>query len=73
MPIRSGSVLGFRYLAVVKREDTFDYVLVAEYIVDVTRCMVEERVIDSSRSVRAPIDASPIHEAARPGSYAPAR
>ena len=73
VPIRSGSVLGFRYLAVVKREDTFDYVLVAEYLVDVAKCMVEERVIDSSRSVRAPIDASPIHEAARPGSYAPAR
>jgi hypothetical protein len=73
VPIRPGSVLGFRYLAVVKREDTFDYVLVAEYVVDVARCTVEERVIDSSRSVHAPIDGSPIHEAERPGSYAPAR
>jgi len=73
VPTRSGSTLGFRYLAVVKRHDKFDYVLVAEYIVDVAKGTVEERVIDSSLSVRAPVEASPIHEAARPGSYAPAR
>ena len=73
VPIRSGSTLGFRYLAVIKRPDRFDYVVVAEYIVDIARGTVDERVIDSSLSVRAPVEASPIHEAARPGSYAPAR
>jgi hypothetical protein len=41
--------------------------------VDVAGSTVEERVIEPSMSVRAPVDASPIHEAARPGSYAPAR
>jgi 4-hydroxythreonine-4-phosphate dehydrogenase len=34
---------------------------------------LEERVIDPSVSVRAAVVASPIHEAARPGTYAPAR
>jgi hypothetical protein len=67
------STFAFRYLAVVKREDRFDYVPAVEYIVDVARGAVEERVIDPSVSVRAAVVASPIHEAARPGTYAPAR
>ena len=73
VPRRADSTLGFRYLSVVKRDGAFDYVLAAEYVVDVGRSVVEERVIDPSMSVRAPVTASPIHEAARPGSYAPAR
>jgi len=73
IPRRADSTLGFRYFGVVKREDRFDFVLAAEYIVDLARGVVEEQVIDPSISVRAPVAASPVHEAARPGSYAPAR
>ena len=72
LPRHADSTLGFRYLGVVKREDRFDFVLAAEYIVDLARGVVEEHVIDPSISVRAPVAASPVHEAARPGSYAPA-
>ena len=73
IPRHADSTLGFRYFGVVKREDRFDFVLAAEYIVDLARDVVEEHVIDPSISVRAPVAASPVHEAARPGSYAPAR
>ena len=73
IPRHADSTLGFRYFGVVKYEDRFDFVLAAEYIVDVARGVVEEHVIDPSISVRAPVAESPVHEAARPGSYAPAR
>ena len=73
IPRYADSTLGFRYFGVVKREDRFDFVLAVEYIVDLARDVVEEHVIDPSISVRAPVAASPVHEAARPGSYAPAR
>jgi hypothetical protein len=51
----------------------FDYVVGATYSVDIATDMVDERVIDASISVRAPVAESPVHEAARPGTYAPAR
>jgi hypothetical protein len=73
VPHRSDSLLVFRYLSVVKRGDRFDQVGAAEFVVDVSRGVVDERVLDGSMSVRAPAAASPIHEAVRPGSYAPAR
>ena len=73
LPRRAGSTLVFRYFAVVKRDDRFDAVLAAEYTVDLVRTVVDERVIDASVSVRAPVAVSPVHEAARPGTYAPAR
>jgi hypothetical protein len=73
IPRRPDSALVFRYIGVVKRVDRFDYVPAAEYIVDVARGTVEERVIDDSIPTRASIASSPIHEAAHPGSYAPAR
>jgi hypothetical protein len=73
LPHDRESVLSFRYLSVVKRERRFDAVLAAEYVVDITRGAVEERVVDDSMSVRAAAASSPIHEAARPGTYAPAQ
>ncbi|NOT24853.1 MAG: hypothetical protein HOP16_02015 [Acidobacteria bacterium] len=73
LPRLTGSTLEFRYVAVVKREDRFDFVVGATYTVDVTNNTVDERVIDPSISVRAPVAESPVHEAARPGTYAPAR
>ena len=72
LPHQSGSTLEFRYVAVVKRVDRFDFVVGAVYTVDVSKNTVDERVIDASISVRAPVAESPVHEAARPGTYAPA-
>jgi hypothetical protein len=72
VPHGHGSVLVFEYVAVVKREDRFEFVPAAEYVVDLGRAAVEEHVIDSALPVRAAAAGSPIHEAARPGSYAPA-
>jgi hypothetical protein len=73
LPHSPGSTFEFRYVAVVKGEDRFDYVVGATYSVDIATDMVDERVIDASISVRAPVAESPVHEAARPGTYAPAR
>jgi hypothetical protein len=72
VPHGPGSVLVFEYVAVVKRDDRFEFAPAAEYVVNLGRATVEERVIDAAVSVRAPAVGSPIHEAARPGSYAPA-
>ena len=44
---------------------------VAEFTVDVAAGTVDEATLDPSRSVRAPIAGSPVHEGARPGSYVP--
>ncbi len=73
LPRRPDSTLEFRYVAVVKRADRFDFVVGAIYTVDLANDTVDERVIDPSISVRAPVAESPVHEAARPGTYAPAR
>jgi hypothetical protein len=68
-----GSLLVFRYVSVVKHEDRFDFHPVAEYLVDTAGAAVSERILDESFSVHAPAANSPIHEGARPGSYAPLR
>lgn len=73
VPCDPGSTLVFEYVSVMKRDDRFDFVPVAEYVVDSGRRSVLERVLDHSVSVRAAAAASPIHEAARPGSYVPVR
>jgi hypothetical protein len=73
VPHDPGSLLIFQYRSIVKRETGFDSVVAAEYVVDVARGLIDERVMDTSVSVRAPVVASPIHEAARPGTYAPAQ
>jgi hypothetical protein len=41
--------------------------------VNVVRGVIEERAVDESVSVRAAVASSPVHEAARPGTYAPAK
>ncbi|MGH9254131.1 MAG: hypothetical protein ACRD3C_06130, partial [Vicinamibacterales bacterium] len=73
VPRDPGSTLVFRYLSVLKRPDRFDVQPVAEYVVDAARGAVSERILDESVSVHAPAVSSPIHEGARPGSYAPLR
>lgn len=73
VPCSAESVLVFEYVGVVKRGTSFDWVQVAEYRVDVAASTVEERLIDPAFSPRAAHVASPVHEGATPGSYAPAK
>jgi hypothetical protein len=63
--------LVFEWVAVIGQPDRFDYVSVAEYTADLARGTVDEAVLSDAVSVRAPSAASPVHEGARPGSYAP--
>ena len=71
LPCGPGGTLAFQYVNVSKRDDRFDFVPVAEYAVDADRRTVSERILDDSVSMRAAAAASPLHEAARPGSYVP--
>ncbi len=73
IPHATGSTLVFEYVSVVKRDDRFDFVAIAEYEVDVRRASVAEHVFDNTVSVHRPAAASPIHEGAHPGSYVPLR
>ncbi len=65
------SVLDFEYVSVCKAENHFEYVTVAEYVVDPAAETIEERILDEKISVRAAHAASPVFAGARPGSYAP--
>lgn len=71
VPRAADSRLVFEYVSLVKLPERFDQVRVAEFVVDVDRETVEEITLDPTRSIRATIAASPVHEAARPGTYAP--
>jgi hypothetical protein len=73
IPHEPAGRLVFRYVSVLKRPDRFDFHPVSEYVVDVARAVVSERILDPSISVSAPAPTSRIHEAARPGTYAPLR
>jgi hypothetical protein len=56
----------------VKGDDAWQLIPTAEYVVDVIAGTVDERVLDERISVRARREHSRLHEAVRPGSYAPA-
>jgi hypothetical protein len=71
VPCPPDNVLAFEYVSILKRNNAFAYVPVAECIVDVRAGTVQERVLDPAVSVRAAHSVSPVHEGARPGSYAP--
>ena len=71
IPRGSDAVLVFQYVSILKRDAHFDFVPVAEYVVDTSLGTVAEHVLDNSVSVRAAAERSPIHEGARPGSYVP--
>ena len=73
VPCASDSTLVFEYVSVAVRDRYFEFVPGAEYTVDPRRGTVAERALDASIAVDAPAAASPIHEAARPGTYAPLR
>ena len=55
----------------IKVDDRFEFVPVAEFIVDIKAGTVTERNLNDSVSIRAPHAVSPVHEGAQPGSYAP--
>jgi hypothetical protein len=68
---KEGEQLIFEYISIKKEADHFVFVPVAEYWVDAYALTVVERVLDPSISVRSPHAVSPVHEGARPGTYAP--
>ncbi|HEY7168089.1 MAG TPA: hypothetical protein VIB79_26260 [Candidatus Binatia bacterium] len=69
VPCPPGSRIVFEYRSIKKSSRGFEFVPVLEYVVDVYLRTVDQRVIDQSFSFRA--GSSPVHEGARPGSYAP--
>ena len=71
IPHPGKAVLVFEYNGVVKSEARFEFIPIAEYLVDVSQGTVDERIIDQRFSPRAVHTASPVHEGAYPGSYAP--
>jgi hypothetical protein len=71
IPRPAGSILVFEWVDVVPRADRFDHIPVAEYRVDVTAATIEDVALADRGSVTDPPAASPMHEGARPGSYAP--
>ena len=71
VPCADDSVLEFEYVRIMKRDKGFDFVPVAEYVVDVATARVTERSLDENFSVREPLSVSPVREGVRPGSYLP--
>jgi hypothetical protein len=71
VPCGPGDLLVFQYVAIVKRDRAFEFVPVAEYVVDTAAGSVRERTLSAVMSNRDAHAASPVHEGARPGSYAP--
>ncbi len=55
-----------------KDRGRFEFLPIAEYMVDLEAGTVSERVIDPSVSARAASPVSPVHAGSKPGSYAPA-
>jgi len=71
LPCPAEAVLVFEYIFINKTETSFEYMTLAEYVVDPVAGTVEERILNDQVSVHAAHAASPLHEGARPGSYAP--
>lgn len=71
VPAPDDSVLVFEYVHINKTDTQFEFMAVAEYVVDVTAATVTERILNAQVNIHAAHAASPLHEAARPGSYAP--
>jgi len=65
------AVLVFEYIGIAKTETQFEFMTVAEYIVNLVSETVTEHVLNERIDVHAPYAGSPLHEGARPGSYAP--
>ena len=70
LPVTESTVV-FRYHRIEKGYAGFEYIPIAEFIVNPLTSEVEERVLDGRFNVRSSETGSPIHTAGRPGSYAP--
>lgn len=73
VPGSANRVIVFEYLSAIQRPTHCDWVVVAEYVVDVRQGTVTERLLDPAFSTRAVHEDSPVHEGQVPGSYAPVR
>jgi len=71
VPHADGSRLVFEWVHIAKGPVRFEFVPVAEYRVDTKAGTVDESGLTNRLSVTAPAAASPLHDGARPGSYAP--
>jgi hypothetical protein len=71
LPRSADEAIVFEYVRVVKRDTGFDWVPAGEYRVDIEDGVVQEHLVDKAFSPRAAHAASPVHEGAVPGSYAP--
>jgi hypothetical protein len=71
VPCPDDSLLVFEYIGIEKDEKRFEFTTVAEYIVDPVNKTVTEHVLNERYDVRAAYAGSPLHEGAKPGSYAP--
>ncbi|HWT81965.1 MAG TPA: hypothetical protein VN648_24515, partial [Candidatus Methylomirabilis sp.] len=65
------NVLVFEYVSIRKMQGQFAFVPVAEYRVAPAPGLMTERILEPEISVHAADPVSPLHEGARPGSYAP--
>jgi hypothetical protein len=71
LPPHDGKIV-FRYVRIEKGARRFEYLPVAEFLVDLRDSSVERRVLDARFDVSATEPGSPIHTTGSPGSYAPA-
>jgi len=71
IPHAPGSGVVFEWVSVAARSDRFEFVPAAEFAVDLQFGTVADRVLSDEVSVSGVSNVSPVHEGARPGSYAP--
>ena len=71
VPCPQESVLVFEYWSVRKANTHFEYVQIADYVVDLQANRVEEHTLSNVVSVRAAHAVSPVREGVKPGSYVP--
>ncbi len=72
LPAEHGHVFEFDYVSVAKKNDKFEYNLDARFKVDIQTNEVIEEILGDI-DTKAPHKHSPVHAAAKPGSYAPAK
>jgi hypothetical protein len=71
VPRPPDAILVFEYIGIHKTETEFEFLAVADYVVDIDAGKITEHRLNDRVSVYAAHEASPLHEGALPGSYAP--
>jgi hypothetical protein len=72
LPRDGSSTFVFQYVAVEQGDRRFEHVPAAEFVLDVDAGEVDERTLRPEIRLRGGHELSPVHEAAHPGTYAPA-